>query len=108
MSKLELIYQQLCSLPASELLSIHPNDLAASGFQLPGSWKGWWEWATSIDDEHTPCFPRWMSVLHYYSTTPDDQQTGNQIPSNKSLVGLFYDDQRMQTACSSCDRSRPI
>ncbi|KAG1822620.1 methyltransferase domain-containing protein [Suillus subaureus] len=86
MSKLELIYQQLCSLPASELLSIHPNDLAASGFQLPGSWKGWWEWATSIDDEHTPCFPRWMSILHYYSVTSDDQRTGNQVPSNKSSI----------------------
>lgn len=86
MSKLELIYQQLCSLPASELLSIHPNDLAASGFQLPGSWKGWWEWGTSIDDQNTPCFPRWMSILHYYSATSDDQRTGNQVPSNQSSI----------------------
>ncbi|KAG1797859.1 methyltransferase domain-containing protein [Suillus plorans] len=86
MSKLEPIYQQLCSPLASELLSIHPNDLAASGFQLPGNWKGWWEWATSIDDENTPYFPRWMSILHYYSATPDDQRTGNQVPSNKSSI----------------------
>jgi len=91
MSKLELIYQQLCSPLASELLSNHPNDLASSGFQVPAGWKRWWEWATSIDDENTAHFPRWTSLLQYYCSTPSgDELTGIRDPTsnNKSFVGL--------------------
>lgn len=93
MSRLENIYQQLCSPLASELLSTHPNDLASSGFHFPAGWKGWWEWATSIDDdEKTARFPRWMSLLQYYcSATPDGELTGCQLgdPSSNFFVGVI-------------------
>jgi len=89
MSTLEVIYQQLCSPPVSELLSTHPNDLASSGFHVPPGWRGWWEWATSIDDdENSAPVPRWISLVRYYcAVTPALAEDPFGDPSNKSFVG---------------------